>query len=382
MTSCNSAIQTSSYGSDNGGPSPSVVQSTCGGSPVSLYLGQSAGVTWVTSQDPSGASIGYNTYSLNYQDLSAASFNSSPVNNGFEDIPVSPSGPGLLYWMGGPAYAKYLASTQPSSIWDNYWAPDINQVANATEPTFVSQGYPTDVNGTGLNEALNLADSYGFGWRQGAYAADSWMNVQTNANSIGLNINLNFNVMWADIEDGPTYLPTLPNSTGSDGWLNIQIANPYGSKVPNWNQYLAYENISIWNGFVAGLFQEQNFINYLFGSGTVQIFPGIYSSPYYWNRYTNSAPLGNTLEWTAVNSLYSPPYPYQGQCPSNTSYFTGYPMIPVWFGGETSSDPGSLLWQFAQLETDYDQINLNTFKNDLYYLQGNCGQSSQVTCFQ
>lgn len=381
LAGCNS-VQTSSYGSDNGGPSPSTVESTCGGGAVSLYLGQSGGILQVSSNDPTGAQLGYNSYSLNYSYLSAASFNASALNNGGENYPVGPSGPGLIYWMGGPAYAQHLASTQPQ-VWDLYWAPDINSVAANTESIFISQGYGTDVGNTGLNEALNLADSYGFGWRQGAYAADSWMNVLNNARNSTLynNINLSFNVMWADVEDGGS--PALPNSTGVNGWLNINVPNPYGTAVQNWNQYLAYENISIWNGFVAGLFQEQNFINYGLGSQELQIFPGMYSTPGDWNNYTNAAPLNNTLEWTANDSLPSPPYPIQGQCPSNTSYFTGYPATPVWFGGEglATPSPGELLWQFALNSTDYDQINLNTFETDLYYLQGGCGQTSQI-CFQ
>ncbi len=46
--------------------------------------------------DPTGAENTSGT--LNYTYLNTASNNTSPISNGLEDIPVSPSGPSLVYF--------------------------------------------------------------------------------------------------------------------------------------------------------------------------------------------------------------------------------------------------------------------------------------------
>lgn len=340
ITGCNS-VQSSSFGSDNGGPPLSVVQNACGGPLPAMYIGKGGGVDFIGSSNPTGNGViaGPENYGLNIADLAEAVSNADPFNNGGENTPVSPPGGGLEWWMGGPAYLQYLEQTQPAVAFF-YWGPMINRVAQNVQAIFQQQGYTQA-------ESTNLASDYGFGYTQGYYAAQAWAQV-TNT----YNLNLEFNVMWADIENGDSALPALPNSTGSNGWLI-----PFGS------QYIEYQNISIYNGFAQGLFA---------GVGTVSIpsidlYPGMYSSQSNWDYYTGNAPL-TTLTWTPVDSVSN-----LSSCPSNTSYFSGLGYTPIFPGNESVTQNSTLVWQFVSGNSDFDQINLNHYAADLNYLQGGCG---------
>ncbi len=340
VTGCNS-VQSSSFGSDNGGPPLSVIQNACGGPLPATYIGKGGGVDLITSSNPTGSGViaGPEDYGLNITDLADAVNNADPFNNGGENTPVNPPGGGLAWWMGGPAYLQHLEQTQPAVAFF-YWGPMINKVAQSVQSIFEQQGYTSA-------ESTNLASDYGFGYTQGYYASQAWAQV-TNT----YNLNLEFNVMWADIENGNTGLASLAYSTGSNGWL-----------IPYDSQYIEYQNISIYNGFVQGLFAGVSTVSI----PSVDLYPGMYSSPSNWNYYTGGASL-TTLTWTPALSQSS-----LSSCPSNTSYFSGLGYNPTFPGNESTTQNSALEWQFVSGANDLDQVNLDHYEADLNYLQGGCG---------
>lgn len=191
-----------------------------------------------------------------------------------------------------------------TNAWNGTWAAD----ANANHFNYnkgVGAGGYWFMWGPETSLANGMT-AYQWGYAQGVMAVADWQRWYANGTH-----RMPLHILWADVELGQHW--------SSDGSRNRQVLNGFMDEV---------------SGAGDGLER------------------GVYSTRYQWQQImAGTADIPNVWEWTAQTSVSNSPTP----CPNNFTNSNG--NTALFFGGQNSSSPKALIWQWSQGTADYDQID-------------------------
>jgi hypothetical protein len=249
---------------------------------------------------------------------------------GTDSFPVSVPGsaPYSMPYLGG-AYGGYIGMTGNWAYWQGCSGQEHFLAYSATNAAQARTNYTRYHKGVG----------YGAYWFMGGPGVDPHYNGTTSEASawgaaqaaralsdIANGGGINYPVVWMDVE--------LPGITPApdNGWNNVYTSACSG--VIKTSGILAAVDRADFNGFA----------NYIATHSSYKV--GVYSSAGVWQSIfagTSYGNIPNTYEWTyePETTNYSGAYPY-GWCLSH-----GSGPCAQFFGGQTSSSPYALMWQWS-----------------------------------